>query len=164
MPLTPFHLGPALLVAVLLYRRVDLPTALLGSVVVDVRAALVVFGYLDGPVHGVLTTFLGGGAVALLVAVGVYALPPSAESVLAWTRLAETGDRSSVAAGALVGVLSHVVLDSVLYADADPLYPLDANPLLVGREAVVPVYAGCVAAAVAGLVLFAVIYSADDAV
>ncbi len=65
MALAPFHLGPALLAGVVPYRFLDLPTVLAGSVVVDVRAALVVFGPLDGPVHGVLTTFVGATAVAV---------------------------------------------------------------------------------------------------
>lgn len=68
MPFTLFHFGPALLLGVLFYRWLDLPTLLVSSVIVDVRAALVVFGPLDGPVDGILTTFVGGTVVAVILA------------------------------------------------------------------------------------------------
>lgn len=151
MPLPPFHLGPALLLGVLLDRRLDLPTLLLGSVVVDVRVALVLLGPLDGPVHGILTTFVGGAVVALVLAGGVWVLPRSLQAALDRGRLAETTSPRALVAAAVAGVYSHVVLDSVLYADARPLFPADWNPFLVGDAAVVPVYAGCVVAGGIGL-------------
>ena len=120
LPLTPFHLGPALLLGVLLSPWLDLPALLAGSVVVDVRAALVVFGPLGPPVHGALTTFAGGTVVALAVAGGVLALPASVEEGLEYGRLADTGSKEPVRAGAVAGVYSHAVLDPMLYADARP--------------------------------------------
>lgn len=152
MPLPPFHLGPALLLGVLLDRRLDLPTLLLGSVVVDVRVALVVLGPLDGPVHGILTTFVGGTVLALVLAAGIGMLPPALQSVFDRARVAEMTSPWALVAAAVVGVYSHVLLDSVLYADARPFYPADWNPFLVGEAAVLPVYAGCVVAGALGLV------------
>lgn len=154
MPLTPFHLGPALLLGTLLPRRLDLPTLLVASVIVDVRVALVLAGLLGGRTHGILTTFLGGTVVALLVAGVVLALPPSVQSLVDHGRLAATDTTPVVIAGALVGTFSHVVLDSVLYFDARPLYPSDWNPFLLGPSAYGPTYAGCVVAGVLGLALF----------
>ncbi|MCD2205132.1 hypothetical protein [Halobacterium sp. KA-6] len=75
MPVTPFHLGPALLLGVVVYMWLDLPALLVGSVVVDVRAALVVFGPLKPPIHGILTTFVGGTIIAGLLTVGFSLLP-----------------------------------------------------------------------------------------
>ncbi len=72
MPVTPFHLGPALLLAALLYRRIDLPTVLLASVVIDVRATLVMVGVLTGSLHGILTTFAGATVVAAVTAAAVW--------------------------------------------------------------------------------------------
>lgn len=159
MPFTPFHLGPALLLGALFPRRLDPPTLLAASVLVDVRAALVVYGPLGGPVHGVLTTFLGGAAVALLVAAATTSLPRSVQTLLDHVRLRAIFGWRPVVAAAFVGVYSHVVLDSVLYADARPFFPLDRNPLLVGDPAVLPAYGGCVLAGLVGLGLFAVRWS-----
>lgn len=160
MPLPPFHLGPALLLGVLLNRWLDLPTLLLGSVVVDVRVALVVLGPLDGPVHGILTTFVGGTVLALVLAAGIRMLPPALQSVLDRARAAETTSPWALVAAAVVGVYSHVLLDSVLYGDARPFFPADWNPFLIGDAASIPVYAGCVVAGALGLV--ALIVRDDD--
>lgn len=158
MPLTPFHLGPALLVGVLLYRWLDLPTLLIGSVIVDVRAALVVFGPLNGPVHGILTTFVGGTIVALVLAGVMLALPQSVQSWIDYGRLSETVARDSIIAAAIVGVYSHVVLDSLLYTDARPFYPFRWNPFLLDGATFGPVYGGCALAGGLGLAVLAVRY------
>lgn len=156
MPLTPFHLGPAVLLGALFPRRLDLPTLLVASVLVDVRAALVLFGPLDGPVHGILTTFLGGTVVALVLAGVVLALPAVVDEWLALLRPGDTGDVTSIGLAALVGVYSHVALDSILYTDARPLSPAAWNPLFVGPSANLAVYGGCALAGILGLGLFAV--------
>jgi len=44
MPFTPFHLGPGLLLGVLLYRHLDLGTVLAASIAVDLRTVLVFSG------------------------------------------------------------------------------------------------------------------------
>nr|WP_277543807.1 DUF4184 family protein [Halomicroarcula sp. FL173] len=161
MPLTPFHLGPALLLGILLYRRLDLPTLLVGSVIVDVRAALVVFGPFDGPVHGILTTFAGGTMVALAVGSVVLVLPQSVQSVLNYTRLADTTSVSTIFGAAIVGVSSHVILDSFLYTDTRPFYPSAWNPFFIDGVRFVPVYGGCTLAGVLALIVFAVRYRSD---
>lgn len=151
MPLTPFHLGPALLLGVSLRRRLDLPTLLAGSVLVDVRAALVVFGPLDPPVHGILTTFAGGTVVAVALGAAIAALPGRVQEALDRGRLGRTGSTGPIVAGALAGVYSHVVLDALLYTDVEPFYPLAGNPFLVGDFALV--YGGCVVAGLLGVAI-----------
>jgi hypothetical protein len=156
MPLTPFHLGPALLLGVLWDRRLDLPTLLAGSVVIDVRAALVVFGPLDGPIHGIFTTFAGAAAVALALTACVLALPASVQPLLDIGRLAPTDESIPVLAGALAGTYSHVVLDSLLYSDAQPFFPLAGNPLHQTGVILLPVYGGCLIAGLLGIAGFGV--------
>ncbi|QLH79759.1 hypothetical protein HZS55_21765 [Halosimplex rubrum] len=153
MPLTPFHLGPALFLGALAPRRLDLPTLLIASVVIDVRAALVVFGPLGGPVHGFLTTVLGATVVATLVAGVVLALPARLDGLVDRVRPGATATPAAVAAGALVGAWSHVLLDATLYADVTPFFPLPGNPFLLGAFGLV--YGGCVAAGVVGISLLA---------
>ncbi|CCQ33312.1 conserved hypothetical membrane protein [Halorhabdus tiamatea SARL4B] len=130
-------------------RRLDLPALCLGSVVIDVRAALVIFGPLEPPIHGPLTTLLGGALVAVAVAIAVLAGYELASPSIERYGLDLRWSRSSIAAGALVGTWSHVVLDAILYIDARPLAPLSANPLL-GLLSPAIVYAGCVLAGAAG--------------
>lgn len=156
MPLTPFHLGPAVLLGALSPRRLDLPTLLVASVVVDVRAALVLSGVLEGRVHGILTTFLGGCVLAVVLAGIVLAVPNRLDGALETVRLGQTGETRPVLAAALVGVFSHVLLDAVLYHDARPLFPLEYNPVLLGPDGNALVYGGCLVAGVLGLGLLAV--------
>lgn len=154
MPFTPFHLGPALLLGALLPRRLDLLTLLVAAVIVDVRAALVVFGPLDGPVHGILTTFVGGTIVAIGLTGAMLVAPRPVDAAIDRIRPADATP-PTVLAAAVVGLYSHVLLDAVLYADARPLWPLDGNPFLVGGPAIGPVYGGCLIAGGVGLGLLA---------
>lgn len=157
MPFTPFHLGPALLIGVLLFYWVDLPTLLVASVIVDVRAGLVLYGPLSGPVHGVLTTFVGGTAVALVVwGIGA-SLPERVQRLGSPFRLADTARYGPMLAGAVLGVFTHVVLDATLYTDVQPFWPLEWNPFLLDL-ATGPslVYGGCMVAGLLGLGLFVV--------
>ena len=159
MPFTPFHLGPALLLALLCYRWFDLPTVLAASVAVDARAALVYFGLLDPPLHGPLHTFLGATAVALSLAGTWYLVRPRFVPVLSAFRLRRTRSFAAVLAAAIVGVWLHVLLDATLYADVRPFAPAsDANPFLWPLGAATPtvVYLGCVAAGVLGTALYAI--------
>lgn len=158
MPPTLLHLGPALLLGVVLYRYVDLPTVLLASVVVDVRAALVLYGPLEGPVHGVLTTVAGGTLLALLVGGVVLALPPSVQRLGSPLRLASTVRAKPIFLGAWLGVISHVLLDAMVYSDVQPLWPLEANPLLLSQvTGAVVAYSVSVLAAGIGLGAFLVL-------
>lgn len=47
MSLTPFHLGPALVLVIVLLWFVDLPALLLGSIVPDVEAAAAMVWFRD---------------------------------------------------------------------------------------------------------------------
>jgi membrane-bound metal-dependent hydrolase YbcI (DUF457 family) len=154
VPLTPFHLGPALLVGALARRRLDLPTLLAASVVVDARAALVVFGPLDPPVHGVLTTFAGAAVVAVLLSLAVLAVAPFVVRILDGHGLDWNPSLTTVPVSALVGTLTHVVLDAFLYGDVRPFAPLSGNPFL-GLAPSTAVYVGCLASLVLGVGLFA---------
>lgn len=158
MPFTPFHLGPALLLGVLLYRWVDLPTLLLSSIIIDIRAALVVFGPLDPPIHGILTTFAGGTVIAILLTAAISSLPSSIDQWLDYRRLTDRVSRRAIGIGAVLGVYSHVILDSIVYTDARPFYPLTWNPFFVDGVKFIPVYVGCTLAGILGIIAFTVKY------
>ena len=158
MPFTPFHLGPALLLGVLLYQWVDLPTLLVSSIIIDVRAALVVFGPLEPPIHGILTTFAGGTVIALLVTAVISSLPNPIDRWLDYGRLMDSASRGVIFTGSILGVYSHVALDSILYTDARPLYPIAWNPFFVDGVKFIPVYVGCTLTGVLGITAFTVKY------
>ncbi|SFS98786.1 hypothetical protein [Halostagnicola kamekurae] len=158
MPFTPFHLGPVLLLGVLLYRWVDLPTLLVSSIIIDIRAALVVYGPLGPPAHGILTTFVGGTLIAILLTTVVSSLPDSINHWLGFGRLTDSVSRRAIFAGSVLGIYSHVILDSILYTDTRPLFPLAWNPFFVDGVKFIPVYAGCTLTGILGVITFAVKY------
>lgn len=153
MPFTPFHLGPALLFGVVLFRWLDFPTFLAANVVVDVRAALIYFGYFDGRLHGPLHTFAIGTVLALVLSVSVYAAKPLCNRVLAPFRLDQDRAWRTVVAAALGGVYLHICLDSMLYTDIRPFFPSAFNPFF-GLLSSFEVYGLCVLAFVLGAVAY----------
>lgn len=153
MPSTPFHLGPALLIAALFYRWIDLPTVLVASVIIDIHTGLAMLGVVSGPVHGVATTFAGATVAALLVAGGIWLFR---DTVTAFTpsRLQQERTPMRVLLAAFAGTYSHVFLDAMLYAEVLPFMPLPGNPFL-GLLSLPVVYA---VTAAAGLIAIPVLW------
>jgi hypothetical protein len=161
MPVTPFHLGPAIVVKAVCPRWISLGVFAAVQIAIDVESvANILLGRY--PVHGVAHTVPGSLLVAALVLVPARALLGPLYGRLArvhgvppWAR-AELGAVSWTAAlgGAVFGALSHVLLDAVIHADQAPLWPwVDGNPWLV-PGAFVPMHLACAVAGLAGLVLW----------
>lgn len=121
-----------------------------------VRAALVVFGPLEPPIHGILTTFVGGIFIAILVTAVIASLPNSIDRWLDHGQLTDGASRGAIFAGSILGVYSHVILDSILYTDACPFYPIAWNPFFVDGMKFIPVYVGCTLAGILGIIALAV--------
>jgi len=131
MPFTPFHLGPALGLGLPLRKYVHMPTFTLASVIVDIEPFLVFHYNLDYPLHGYLHTFVFAIFVGLLLGYVMFILERTLKPVYK-VFLLETGNtlklRSFLLAGGF-GTAFHILLDSPLYADIHPFYPLTTNPL-----------------------------------
>jgi membrane-bound metal-dependent hydrolase YbcI (DUF457 family) len=130
MPFTPFHLGPALLIGVLTWKYLDFPTLILGSLIVDIRTALVFFNIIDGSLHGILHTFAGGTLLAFML---VGAITPFREYfALLMNELSfpQQPDDSTIVGAAFISIYLHILLDAILYSDMQPFMPLNQNPLL----------------------------------
>lgn len=153
MPFTPFHLGPALLFGILLFRWLDLPTFLIANVVVDIRATLIFFGYLEGQLHGPLHTFLVGTVLALVLSASVYFAKPFFNRILGPFRLEQARAWQPIVTAAIAGIFLHICLDSVMYTEIQPLYPTSYNPFVALLSAF-EVYALCMIAFVLGVVAY----------
>lgn len=132
MPVTPLHWGPSLLLGLLALRYIDFPALMAASVAPDIRTALVFFGMIGGPLHGIFTTYTGGTVVALVTAALIIPVrsDPRVMELMDLLGLDQEVSNAKIVAGSLVGVYSHVTLDAILYADVRPFYPLAFNPLL----------------------------------
>jgi len=153
MPVTPFHIGPALLIyGVLAFLD---PIALIyGSVLVDLEPIIVVFflraGTLHGPVHSVI------GVLPLLPLIFVVTLVTRRFFPLADFLFASKSKKFTYSASVLsilIGVYSHLILDSFLYSEINVVWPLPYWNPLVYRASGFVVYAFCIVASVIGLLL-----------
>jgi len=132
LPFTPFHLGPALLLGLLLLRYIDFPTFVVANIIVDIESFLVLALGLNYPLHGFLHTFLGGSIIALLLAMVMNEVRELLSPLLSSFRLEQETSFKGVLLASVFGVYLHILLDAPLYIDIQPFYPLDTNPFYVG--------------------------------
>ncbi len=141
MPFTPFHIGPALLISGLLGKRINVTAIILGSTVIDIRAAYFLFaGCL--PLHGPLHTYLGATIFALIISAGVYSTKGIFQKITDTLDLVQEYSIPVILSSSLIGTFSHVLLDSFLYTDIIPFWPLSSNPFL-GLVEGVTMYNAC---------------------
>ncbi len=149
MPVTPYHLGPGLLVKAVAPSRVSVSAFVLANAVIDAESvANLLLGW-----HPVLAT--------LHTLAGALVVGAASGALVAWVghrrRSASAEWRAGPAlAGGLLGGLGQTGLDAVMHADLRPLLPVsEANPLLgavdLGLLHVACVVTGAVGLAVLGI-------------
>lgn len=141
MPFTPFHLGPAFLLGEIFRKKVSLISILLGSIIIDVRATYCLFAG-SRPLHGPLHTFLSATVIAFLLAGVLFSQKLWLQRINDKMRIKQTYSFMALLAGSLIGTWSHVLLDSFLYTDIRPFWPLTANPF-IGIVGSGPIYLLC---------------------
>jgi len=159
MPFTPFHFGPGLLFKGGVPKHFSFTAFVASQVVID-SEVLYYLSVNEYPLHRTLHTLPGaivaGTLASLVILGGRWAVNKFAPKLgkLFLSRLPTIQSESStigIWTGGLVGGVSHVLLDSLIYQDVRPFWPwTDANPLLgwVGQS---PLLDACVIAGVVGL-------------
>ena len=131
MPFTPLHLGPALALGLPFRKYIHIPTFIIANVIVDIEPFLVlVFGF-NYPLHGYLHTFIFAFILGLILSYVMFKLEKFLSSLYKSLLLIPQKSlrfRSFAIAG-ILGAIIHVLLDSPLYTDIHPFYPLNINPL-----------------------------------
>jgi len=157
MPLTPFHLGPALFFGLLLLRCLDLPTFLIANVIIDIEPLLVVSCNLDYRVHGFFHSFIGSTLIALLLVAVMSKVPESFSPLLTFFKIETNPSFLSIFSASLSGVYLHILLDSRMHRDIQPFYPFDANPFL-NRSSVsgLDVYLFCVWCLIGAAIIYGI--------
>ena len=157
MPFTPFHLGPGLFAAALLFALADLPTFLLASVILDIEPGSVrIFRLLNltppYAYHGFLHTFVGATFAALALARFLNWLAAKYRNSrifgYAWKPT-----KNAVFLASFIGIYLHVFADSFVNVDMRPFWPYPENPLL-GLVPPLAIYLACFLLFVAGALLY----------
>jgi hypothetical protein len=155
MPFTPFHLGPALCLGLPLRKHMHTPTFILANVILDIEPFLVLILGLEYPLHGYFHTFLLAFLVGLVLGYVMLLLERYLYPLYKMLLL-ETDSKTSLTPFVLAGVLGtivHVLLDSPLYSDIHPFYPLTTNPLY-NPALSMEVYSLCVWMGILGVVIY----------
>jgi len=130
MPFTPFHWGPSSWIGLLLFKIFDFPALLIASVIVDIEPFCVFMFNLSYPLHGFFHSFLGGSILAVLAAIILYLLKDKIKKIMNVFKLAQDSSFKKILLSSFFGVYFHLLLDSFLYRDMKPFYPLESNPFL----------------------------------
>ncbi|MCD6195474.1 MAG: hydrolase [Staphylothermus sp.] len=157
MPFTPFHLGPAFGIGLPLRKYLHVPTFIIGNIIIDIEPFLVLVLGLKYPLHGYLHTFIGASIIGILIGYVMYILDRSFHTLWKSLKLIENyyRPRNYLMAG-VIGTILHVLLDSPLYHDIKPLYPLLTNPFY-DPELTVLVYGLCIFLGVIGFLCYLII-------
>ncbi len=164
MPFTPFHMGPGLALKAVAGERFSLLAFGVAQVAMDLEPLV---GILSGAdvLHGTSHTYLAAIPIGLVAA----AITPILCRPLlrAWNQFlrnyrlarlagADTFAKPALVFGALAGTLSHVALDSLMHHDIRPLAPFSTANGLLGAVSLNTLHFACVAAGLAGFVIWAV--------
>jgi len=128
MPFTPYHLGPGLMIGLLFLNFIDFPTFLIASIIVDIEPFIILFFNLDYPLHGFFHSFLGGTIVALLLTVVMSKIRRYFSPLMSFFKLEQDVSFKKILVASLSGIYIHILLDSPIYTDIQPFFPLAFNP------------------------------------
>lgn len=155
MPLTPFHLGPALFFGLLLFSLINLPTFIIASIILDLEPFFVLFFGLDQPLHGFFHSFLGASIIALVLFFAMIILDKKVQEITPFFRLEQRYTAVSILFASFLGVFLHILIDSFINADMNPFFPMIGNPLYANSILVsIGIYSLCILLFILGSILY----------
>jgi nitric oxide reductase large subunit len=129
MPFTPFHLGINASISFPLRKYIDVPIFILVNVAIDIEPLIVLSYNLTYPVHGYYHTLMFGSIVGIVFSLFAYQSRNVVHKVMDFFYFPYETTYKKILLSSLLGVWFHILLDSPLYTDIQPFYPLQMNPL-----------------------------------
>jgi hypothetical protein len=131
MPITPFHMGPGILVKAVLRGSFSLLVFGWSQIAMDIQPLVAIITG-TGPLHGLTHSYVGATFIAVFSALTGKYLFEFALSRLSMGARVGVNIRWRVAfLSAFIGAFSHIALDSIMHSDVKPFYPFsEANQLL----------------------------------
>lgn len=155
MPVTPFHLGPALLVKATTPRWFSLLSFSVTQCIIDIETmSNIVLG--NYPLHATAHTIHIGALIGACAGV--------ATGLLGWLLgrrgpndqflgIASEFAMAPAIVGGIVGGASHAVLDAIMHPDAGPFRPFDPSNPFLGLVSVWVLHAICLVCGLVGMAL-----------
>lgn len=153
MPVTPFHMGPALFLKPMAKRKFSLIVFGISQVAIDLEPLVYIIRG-NASHHGFMHTYIAAVVVAVLVAAF---LRPFCKFLLhmwnrilpvfrlGWLRDGDNISRKVMITSALIGTMSHVFIDSLTHYDVHPFAPFWEGTSLRDVVTLVQVYKICAA-------------------
>lgn len=143
MPFTPYHFGPGLFLGVVLFSFLDFSTVMVACVILDIEPLSVMIFNLPYAAHGFFHTYLGATIVSCFLTAVIYPFRKYLNMLVSVFGLHQESSFRYIFPASIVGTYSHVFLDSLLYPEMNPFYPIMINPF-VGILQFGFVYSACV--------------------
>jgi len=155
VPFTPFHLGPALVIGIILIYYIDFPTLLVTSLILDIEPFLVLLLDLNYPLHGFFHSFLGGIIIILLLSFFMFKIRPILNPITDFFKIEQKSSFLNILTASIIGIYSHILLDAPLYSDMQPFFPLNFNPFLnASGVPEITIYLFCAYCFIAAIMLY----------
>lgn len=128
---------------------------MVANVILDIEPLIILTMGLNLPLHGFYHSFIGGTIISFSLFFVMMRIRKFLEGLMGFFNLEQSWSRMSIMVAAFSGVYLHIVLDSRLYTDIKPFFPLSWNPfysysMFSGFE----VYGFSVLSALIGIILF----------
>ena len=158
MPVTPFHIGPGLIIKAVLQGSFSLMIFGWSQIIIDIQPLIVLMTG-RGSLHGLTHTFIGASFLAVIAAL-------TGKSISEWflRRLELPQIRFSTSISwpvafisAFLGTFIHIILDSVMHSDMEPFYPVISGNHLHGAVAVSVLHKLCLVAGVIGCIVYVIV-------
>ena len=128
MPFTPFHFGPGLLISLAFLSFIDIPTFLIASVIIDIEPFLVLVFHLNYPLHGFFHSFLGGFIITALLTMVMSKIRKFFTPLIKFFKIEQSISFKKIFFSSTCAIFLHILLDSPIYLDIQPFFPLEFNP------------------------------------
>ncbi len=124
MPFTPIHMGPGILVKAILQGSFSLMVFGWTQIVMDIQPLIVIITG-EGHLHGFTHTYVGAVLIAIVAALSGKYFSELGLQILGMAKEQPVIILWRVAfLSAFIGSFSHVLLDSIMHNDVEPLFPI----------------------------------------
>jgi len=156
MPLTPFHLGPGAVLAVLTLKFFNLWAILFGSVVMDIEPLVLILvkKCYFCPHHAFFHSILGAFAGSFILATILYKLREKLDKTSLKFKIFQSFSFKNLYFSSLLAWLIHISFDSLTHFDVFPFWPSYFNPIFIGKEIYWPLNLICLIFGIFGIIFF----------
>jgi len=154
MPFTPIHMGPGIFIKAVMRSSFSLMVFGWTQIIMDIQP-LVVMITGEGHLHGFTHTYMGAVLIAIFSALTGKYLSELGLKILGIARENPITILWWVAfVSAFIGSFSHVLLDSIMHADAEPFFPISIANSMHGWLSVGALHKYCLYSGLIGTAIY----------